>query len=57
MDNYSFFNYNVHEALHLSEEERLTLTDLANKIEKEYQQNIDRHSQEIIIANIEMLLK
>ena len=57
IENYSFFNYEVNEALHLSEEEKKSLTELANKIEKEYQQNIDRHSQEIIIANIEMILK
>jgi len=57
IDKYSFFNYEVHEALHLSEDEKLSLTELVNKIEKEYQQNIDKHSQEIIIANIEMILK
>ena len=57
IDKYSFFNYEVHEALHLSEDEKDSLTELANKIEKEYHHNIDRHSQEIIIANIEMILK
>ncbi|MEO1514249.1 MAG: helix-turn-helix domain-containing protein [Bacteroidota bacterium] len=57
IENYSFFNYEVNEALHLSKDENNTLTDLADRIAKEYQQNIDRHSQEIIIANIEMILK
>lgn len=57
INQYSFFNYEVHEALHLSDEEKKSLTELVQKIEKEYQQNIDRHSQEIIIANIEMILK
>lgn len=54
---YSFFNYEVSEALHLSDDEKTALTDLVNKIEEEYQQNIDKHSQEIIIGNIEMLLR
>ena len=53
---YNFFDYEVHEALHLSDEEQQTLTDLALKIEKEYNQNIDKHSQKLIIANIELLL-
>ena len=57
IENYSFFNYEVHEALHLSDDEKNSLTELAQKIKKEYQQNIDKHSQEIIIANIEMILK
>lgn len=57
IEHYSFFNYEVYEALHLSDEEKKSLTALAEKIEKEYKQNIDKHSQEIIIANIEMILK
>ncbi|NRB47407.1 MAG: AraC family transcriptional regulator [Saprospiraceae bacterium] len=57
IEEYSFFNYEVHEALHLSDDEKRSLTDLVKKIEEEYQKNIDKHSQEIIIANIEMILK
>ncbi len=57
IENYSFFNYEVSEALHLSDEEKQSITELVRKIEKEYEQNIDKHSQEIIIANIEMILK
>lgn len=57
IEQYSFFNYSVYEALHLSDDEKQTLTELVQKIEKEYHQNIDRYSQEIIIANIEMILK
>lgn len=53
---YSFFSYEVHEALHLSEAEQATITDLAKKIEIEYQQNIDKHSQKLIISNIELIL-
>ncbi|MEM7283106.1 MAG: AraC family transcriptional regulator, partial [Pseudomonadota bacterium] len=43
-------------ALHLSDEEKQSLDDLVVKIEKEYQQNIDRHSQRLIITNIELFL-
>ena len=57
IENYSFFNYDLNEALHLSEYERTSITDLVLKIQEEYNQNIDKHSQELIIANIEMLLK
>ena len=57
IETYSFFNYDLNEALHLSEKERDSLTDLVRKIEEEYCQNIDKHSQELIVANIEMLLK
>lgn len=53
---YSFFDYEVHEALHLSEDEQQTVTDLVRKIEKEYLQNIDKHSQKLIVTNIELLL-
>lgn len=54
--NYSFFDYEVHEALHLSEDEKAILTDLVLKIEVEINQNIDKHSQKLIISTIELLL-
>ena len=53
---YSFFNYDVNEALHLSEDEKKTIEELLDKIVKEYSQNLDRHSQNLIISNIELLL-
>lgn len=56
IDQYSFFSYSSNEALHLSEEERNTVTDIAEKIEKEYRNNIDTHSQTLIISNLELLL-
>lgn len=56
MSQYSFFNYDVNEALHLSEEELATIEDLLDKIVKEYSQNLDKHSQNLIISNIELLL-
>lgn len=56
IDNYTFFSYEIHEALHLSGREKSNLTDLANKVEGEYRQNIDQHTQKLIITNIELLL-
>jgi len=53
---YSFFGYEVNEALHLSDEERSTITELLQKIRSEYSQNLDRHSQHLIISNIQLLL-
>ena len=53
---YSFFDYEVHEALHLSEDEQQTVTELVRKIEREYNQNIDKHSQKLIVSNIELIL-
>jgi AraC-like DNA-binding protein len=54
---YSFFDYDINEALHISDMEKQTLTNLVNRVEVELEQNIDRHSQELIIANLETLLK
>lgn len=56
IDDYSFFNYDVNEALHLSEDELNTIEDLLEKIVKEYSQNLDKHSQNLIVSNIELLL-
>jgi len=42
--------------LHLSDEERKTVTEIAEKIEKEFSNNIDAHSQTLMISNLELLL-
>ncbi|OFY48188.1 MAG: transcriptional regulator [Bacteroidetes bacterium GWF2_41_31] len=54
---YHFFDYDIHEALHLSKKEKATLTECVLKIEQEINQNIDKHSQELIIHNLEAILK
>lgn len=54
---YSFFNYGLSEALHVSDREKEMLTELVQKIESELQQNIDKHSQELVIVNLESILK
>tara|TARA_B110000046_G_scaffold182536_1_gene216787 strand:+ start:2570 stop:3127 length:558 start_codon:yes stop_codon:yes gene_type:complete len=56
MKDYSFFSYEISEALHLSEKEKLVLTGCVRNIQKELSENIDTHSQNIIISNIELFL-
>lgn len=56
MDTFSFFSYGSNEALHISEHEKKTILDCIDKIQFEYSQNIDRHSQGLIVSNIELLL-
>ena len=53
---YSFFSYEVNEALHLSDKERSIVIDCFSKIEYELDQNIDKHSKRLIASNIELLL-
>lgn len=52
---YGFFSYAVNEALHLSAEEEENLITILDKINKECA-HIDRHTQEIILSQIELLL-
>jgi AraC-like DNA-binding protein len=53
---YSFFHYEVAEALHLSEKEKKILSECVQTINKELQENIDLYSQQIIVSTIETLL-
>lgn len=56
MDDYTFFSYETSEALHLSDKEKQILYDCVQNIENELQENIDSHSQNLIVTNIELLL-
>lgn len=56
IDDYSFFSYGVNEALHLSKKEENFIFEIIQQIESEYSQNIDKHSQRLIISNLELLL-
>ncbi|MDR6804595.1 AraC-like DNA-binding protein [Dyadobacter sp. BE34] len=56
MKDYTFFSYETAEALHLSEKEKQTLFDCILKIQTELEENIDNHSQTLIVSNIELLL-
>jgi AraC-like DNA-binding protein len=53
---YEFFDYAVNEALFLSEKEEATLTTVVKNIEQEYNTNLDKFSQGIIVAQLETLL-
>lgn len=53
---YEYFSYSVHEALHLSEKEESTISSLIQHIEQEYRSSIDKLSQDVIIAQLELLL-
>jgi AraC family transcriptional regulator, transcriptional activator of pobA len=53
---FEFFQYAVNEALFLSDKEEKVIVEILLKIESEYQSNIDKFSQEVIIAQIELLL-
>ncbi|MBE9462635.1 helix-turn-helix domain-containing protein [Dyadobacter subterraneus] len=53
---YEYFSYAVHEALHLSEKEEAMIAAIMKNIEQEYHSNIDNFSQDVIIAQLELLL-
>jgi len=53
---YEFFDYSVNEALFLSEKEEAIIAAILQNIEQEYRANIDKFSQDIIIAQLELLL-
>ena len=56
IDSHSFFSYELHEALHISERERQIVLDCFSKIEFELQQGMDRHSRKLVTSNIELFL-
>ena len=56
IDNYTFFDYNVSEALHISERERDLILDCFAKIQFELEHAVDKHSKTLIATNIELLL-
>lgn len=53
---YDFFKYTVTEALFLSDKEEKIILDILQNVESEYQSNIDKFTQELIVAQIERLL-
>lgn len=54
---YHYFDYEINEALHLSPREEKVCWELYLKMENEYNNNPDEYSREIILANIDTLLK
>ena len=53
---YTFFSYESNEALHMSERERQIILNCFREIKEELEHSIDKHSKQIIAANIEVLL-
>lgn len=56
IDRMKFFSYDVSEALHISDMERKVVENIMENIESEYRQNIDAHTQDIIVSQLEVLL-
>jgi AraC-like DNA-binding protein len=55
MREYTFFNYESHEALHLSDTEQRTLTDIVRNIEAECA-HIDRFSNDLLVSQLQLFL-
>ena len=51
-----FFDYEINEALILSEDEQKSLEIIFQQIEREYHLPIDKFSQDVIVASLEVLL-
>lgn len=56
MREFGFFGYDSHEALHLSVREARILTATVDELRREYRQNPDEHSQQIIVDHLQLLL-
>lgn len=50
----SFFGYDTNEALHISDAEKHTLEDCLQNIQKEISNNLDNHSHNVILSNLEL---
>ena len=53
---YDYFDYSLREALFLSESEESTIVGIIQQIQREYQAPIDKFSQNIILAQLDVLL-
>lgn len=56
MEGYRFFDYSSREALHLSVEERTIFLECLDRIKKEIEHPVDRHTSEIVASHIQVLL-
>jgi AraC-like DNA-binding protein len=53
---FEFFDYSVNEALFLSDKEESLINGIIGNIQHEYNSNIDKFSQDIIVSHLETLL-
>ena len=56
MSRYEFFDYTSNEALHLSAQEIEIFRNVLSMIQQELNHAIDKHTRELIVSNIELLL-
>lgn len=56
MSRYEFFSYSSNEALHLSASEIEIFRGVVGQIEQELHHSIDKHTRDLIVSNIELLL-
>ena len=56
INNYTFFDYSLNEALHMTEEERNIIIDIMRSIENEINKPADSHQNNIIVNYIELML-
>lgn len=54
---YGYFSYMANEALHLSEKEEKSVMDIIVNIEQEIEANMDSFTQDLLISNLDLLLK
>ncbi|QHW00309.1 helix-turn-helix domain-containing protein [Spirosoma endbachense] len=52
---YDYFGYSAHEALFLSDKEETLIKGIIDTIQQEYNSTIDKFSQDVIIAHLEVL--
>lgn len=56
INNYTFFDYSLNEALHMTEEERNIIIGIMRSIEDEINKPADSHQNDIIVNYIEVML-
>ncbi len=54
---YGYFSYTANEALFLSEKEEKSILDIITNMNREIEANIDGFTQDLLVANLELLLK
>ena len=52
---FEYFSYSTNEALFLSDKEETSINGIIDNIRQEYESNIDKFSQDVIIAQLELL--
>ncbi|MEZ0612015.1 helix-turn-helix domain-containing protein [Fibrella sp. WM1] len=52
---YEYFDYSAHEALFLADKEETLINGIIDTIKQEYNSNVDKFSQDVIVAHLEVL--